>query len=146
MFDRSEAPYLTVTASCASCRKWLLMHSLPAGYFFKSWWPSVLSSSLAVWYVMGCGWLGVVFSIVSAVLTFLVSFETISTPATIAFAYLAITNTYFTNYIVKFTAVVRQHATSVWQQTQCCGMYVTILIAFVNVSQICDAVLRQKQV
>ena len=89
------------------------MYDVLAGYLFKSCWPAMLSSSIAVWWVMGRGWLGLLCGILSAGLSFFMTRETVSVPAAMIIAYLAITKSFITGAMLKSAFVVRPFYSSV---------------------------------
>ena len=78
-----------------------------AGYATESTWGAILSSTALLWWCMGCGWVATFCSILSILLTYYLSFETVSPILVVWCSHFAITNTYITGFVYRTALLVR---------------------------------------
>ncbi|KAA6423225.1 MAG: hypothetical protein FRX49_07212, partial [Trebouxia sp. A1-2] len=64
-------------------------------------WFAITSSSYVLWNLMGYTWAAALSSVLCAVLSYFLSFETFSTPVAIKLSHCALTNTYVTGFVYK---------------------------------------------
>ncbi|DBA93157.1 TPA: hypothetical protein ACH3X2_003466 [Trebouxia sp. C0005] len=70
-------------------------------------WFAITSSSYVLWNLMGYTWAAALSSVLCAVLSYFLSFETFSTPVAIKLSHCALTNTYVTGFVYKTVMLVR---------------------------------------